>query len=294
MRARRRTPVRPARGNRWRLMLRDAALAAPDTLWRPIGRLGGPSLPSIAAWQSPVCTPRATGLEVSPEAASAHRQCGLVHDVPGPRVPCAELACGEPMRAHIGESGWPRVSPATPRFQRTHGGLTGSRSWASGADRLAAAPGVATRTHTRLQPTAPGRLPHRRPGAGIHCGEALAPQCSGQVAGARDPRGDRRAPVSRLGARNPRSSCALAGAVEASCGLRREGGAGGVVQVAGGGTVGGASGSRAPAGRLTVNVLPTPTSLLNATCPPWLLTMRSAIVRPRPVPGVVDSRSGTR
>jgi hypothetical protein len=165
MRARRRTPVRPARGNRWRLTLRDAPLAAPDTLWRPIGRLGGPSLPSIAAWQSPVCTPRATGLEVSPEAASAHRQCGLVHDVPGPRVPCAELACGEPMRAHIGESGWPRVSPATPRFQRTHGGLTGSRSWASGADRLAAAPGVATRTPTRLPPTAPGRLPHRRPGA---------------------------------------------------------------------------------------------------------------------------------
>ncbi len=175
------------------------------------------------------------------------------------------------------------------------GRLVRLRSWASGADRLAAAAwGRNPKPTHALEPTALGRLPHRLPGAGIRRGEALAPQCCGQAAGARDPRGDCQAPGNSLGARNPRSRCAVAGAVEASCGLGREGGAGGVVQVAGGGTVGGASGSRAPAGRLTVNVLPTPTWLLNATCPPWLLTMRSAIVSPRPVPGVVDSCSGTR
>jgi hypothetical protein len=181
-----------------------------------------------------------------------------------------------------------------PHPPRTRGGMTGSVPGREAPTDLRQFPGAATRTHTRLAPTAPGRLPHTLPGAGIRRSEARAPRCCSEVAGARDPRGGRQAPVSSLRARNHRSSRAQACALEASCGLRREGGAGGAVQVDGGGTVGGASGSRAPAGRLTVNVLPTPTSLLNATCPPWLLTMRSAIVSPRPVPGVVDSCSGTR
>lgn len=34
--------MRPACGNRWRLSPRNAALAVPEILWRPIGRPGGP------------------------------------------------------------------------------------------------------------------------------------------------------------------------------------------------------------------------------------------------------------
>jgi len=89
------------------------------------------------------------GLEVSPETASAQRPCGLVHDVPGPRIPCAELACGEPMRALIGEAGRTRVSPAMAFSYG--GGLSGSVPGRVAPTDLRQLPGAATRNpHTPL------------------------------------------------------------------------------------------------------------------------------------------------